>query len=104
MLVTLPVRTRSFAVAGVLAAALAACSTGTVAADDVASQVSDQLGKKVGRAPESVDCPEDLDAEVGATTECTLTDGDTQLGVTVEVTEVDGSNVSFDIQVDDQPQ
>jgi hypothetical protein len=39
-----------------------------VEADDVASQVSDQLEAEVGQRPDSVDCPEDLQGEVGATT------------------------------------
>lgn len=50
-----------------------------------------------------VTCPDDLTAEVGATTRCTLTAGGTELGVDVEVTEVSGGDVSFDIQVDEQP-
>lgn len=89
--------------------ALAGCSlevgnSGPVPASEVAQQVSDQLEARVGRAPDAVECPDDLEAEVGATLRCTLTDGDTELGVDIEVTEVDGSDVRFDIQVDDAPQ
>lgn len=69
----------------------------------VAQQVSDQLEARVGRAPDSVECPEGLKAEVGATLRCILTDGPMQFGVDVEVTAVDGSDVNFDIQVDDAP-
>lgn len=80
---------------------LIGCSgTVVVEADDVASQISDQLEAEVGQRPESVDCPEDLQGEVGATMRCELTAGEDVLGVTVTVTEVDGENVSFDIEVD----
>lgn len=91
---------------GLLAGCSASVSIGndTVDADELASQVSDQLEQQVGRAPDSVDCPEDLDAEEGATTRCTLTDGGVEVGVDVEVTAVEDDTVSFDIQVDDAPQ
>ncbi len=91
---------------GLLAGCSGSVSVGdetTVDADQVAGRVSDQLEQRVGRAPDSVDCPDDLDAEVGATVRCTLTDGETQLGVDVTVTEVDGDTVRFSVQVDDQP-
>ncbi|MDQ4037586.1 MAG: DUF4333 domain-containing protein [Actinomycetota bacterium] len=77
------------------------CSgTVVVAADDVASQISDQLEAEVGQRPDSVECPEDLPGEVGATMRCELTAGEDVLGVTVSVTEVDGATVNFDIEVD----
>ncbi len=80
---------------------LTGCSgTVVVEADDVASQVSDQLEAEVGQRPDSVDCPEDLQGEVGATTRCELTAGAETLGVLVTVTAVDGDVVSFDIEVD----
>jgi hypothetical protein len=80
--------------------ALAACSgTASVSADEVEQQVSDQLAAQVGTAPDSVSCPEDLPAEVGATMTCDLTAGGQSLPVTVTVTSVDGSTVNFDIEV-----
>ena len=54
--------------------------------------------------PDSVDCPDNLKGEVGATTRCMLKDGDDAYGVNVNVTKVEGTNVNFDIKVDDQPQ
>ena len=60
--------------------------------------------KLVGRAPDSVDCPDDLKGEVGATTRCTLRDGGESYGVDVNVTKVEGTDVKFDLKVDDQPQ
>src|ERR1700753_546063 len=46
----------------------------TVDKKDLAKEISAQLEKQVGRAPDSVDCPDDLKGEVGATTRCTLKD------------------------------
>src|SRR6476620_1473971 len=42
--------------------------------------------------------------EVGVTTRCMLKDGDDAYGVNVNVTKVEGTNVNFNIKVDDQPQ
>ncbi len=103
--------TRSTCCASVAATVLllAGCSgsvsvgTGSIDADELADTVSRQLTETVGQEPDAVECPEDLDAEVDATTRCTLTAGDVQFGVTVTVTAVDGSDATFDIKVDDEP-
>ncbi|MDT9592074.1 DUF4333 domain-containing protein [Nocardioides zeae] len=86
------------------ALALTACSAGSVESDDVEDKISSELTQQTGTEPDEVDCPEDLDAEEGATMTCVLTaeDGST-IDVDVEVTEVDGNDVSFDIQVADAP-
>ena len=91
--------------AAVATAAGCSFSTGgvTVAKDDVATEISNQLKQEVGRAPESVTCPSDLKGEVGATLRCDLQDGGETYGVTATVTKVDGTNVKFDIKVDDEP-
>lgn len=99
---------RTFGVSFVLAVsalALAGCSSEkAVEADDVEEQVSSQLAGQTGQTPKSVDCPDDLPAEEGATIECTLvTPEDTEFGVTVEATAVDGDNVEFHFQVDTEP-
>ncbi|WP_340539795.1 DUF4333 domain-containing protein [Nocardioides sp. GXZ039] len=74
-----------------------------VPAADVAEQAKQQLAASVGQEPDDVTCVDDLPAEVGATIRCTLTDAGTQYGVTVTATEVDGTNVKFDVQVDQEP-
>ncbi|NMD60687.1 UNVERIFIED_ORG: uncharacterized protein DUF4333 [Nocardia globerula] len=103
---------RKYLVAAIcVAAALAsgACSASVsvgdkqVPADKVAAQMSSQLAATVGRAPDDVTCPEGLDAEVGATVVCALTDQGTEYDVTGTVTSVDGDNVKFDVQVADTP-
>lgn len=77
---------------------LSGCGSSAVASSDVEEQISNEVKEQVGQAPDSVDCPNDLKAEVGEEESCTLTaDGD-KYDVSVKVTEVDGDNVSFDIE------
>lgn len=95
------------AAATVLATTLATgcSSTPEVSRSDLEKEISSQLEDQVGTAPDDVQCPEEgLTGKVGETQRCTLTAGSDTLGVDVEVTEVDGSDVSFDIQVDDEVQ
>ena len=96
-----------WAAAAVTTAVACSFSAGTsvwVDKAELAKQISAQLKQQVGRAPDSVDCPDNLKGEVGATTRCMLKDGDDAYGVKVNVTKVEGTNVNFDIKVDDQPQ
>ncbi len=80
---------------------LTGCGAGAVSQSDVEDQISSQLTEQIGQEPDSVDCPGDLDAEVGKTMICTLTVGEDELPVNVEVTKVDGNDVNFDIAVSD---
>ena len=84
--------------------ALSSCgdSTPTVKQADVEKEVSTQLEKQVGQAPDDISCPGDLKGKVGTKMRCTLTAGGDELGVSVNVTSVDGDNVKFDIQVDQE--
>ena len=98
-------RLPQLAIVPVLLIGLSACGgTATLSSDEVATKAEDALEQQVGTRPD-VSCPEDVKAEVGATTRCTLTAGDdpTEYGVSIKVQEVDGNNAKFDIQVDDQP-
>lgn len=78
--------------------------------DELASEVQAQLKKKLGEQT-TVNCPQDLDPEVGATTTCTMSGSKGTYDVTVTVTEVEwtGSgnfgvgNAHFDTQVADTP-
>jgi Domain of unknown function (DUF4333) len=98
-------RLRLLAVVPALLAGLSACGTATLSADEVATKAEDALEHQIGVRP-TISCPDDVKAEVGATTRCTLTGGEdpTKYGVSIKVTEVDGDNAKFDITVDDQPQ
>jgi hypothetical protein len=96
-----------FAVLPVAVLGLAGCGAGSVPADDVASAAAQALQEQVGAdVTPDISCPDDLEAEVGASTRCTLTaEGlDGEYGVTVTVNSVDGDKANFDVEVDDQPQ
>ncbi|MEE2043012.1 DUF4333 domain-containing protein [Nocardiopsis tropica] len=76
---------------------------GAVGAEEVAQRSSEMLAEQVGHAPEDFSCSQDLPAEVGAEIRCNLVDGGTNYGVTVTTTAVEGTDVQWDIQVDDAP-
>jgi hypothetical protein len=97
-------RRRLLLAAPLLAVGLAGCGAGTLEASTVEEGAADALEAQVGLRPE-ISCPDSLAAEVGATTECTLTAGDdpTEYPVTVTVTSVDGDRAGFDVQVGDAP-
>ncbi|WP_017584522.1 DUF4333 domain-containing protein [Nocardiopsis valliformis] len=75
----------------------------TVDAAEVAEKSSAMLAEQFGETPDDFTCSEDLPAEVGAEIRCELTNGGESGGVTVTTTEVDGSDVKWDIKVDDAP-
>lgn len=89
------------AITGALLLLLSACGAGSVPEEDVEEQVSNVLAETVGQAPDEVDCPDDLPAEVGAEMRCTLTADGESIGLTVTVTSVEGNNVNFDVKVDE---
>jgi len=90
---------RRLLIAVLLVLGLAACGTDAVARDDLESQAAAALEEQIGAAPE-VSCPEDLPAEVGATTECVATapGSDEEVRLEITVTSVDGDEVQFDIE------
>lgn len=100
-------RTFSVLAASLVLLSAAGCSAGTkpeaVSGSELEKQVSAALEKQVGQAPDDMSCPDELKAEKGATTECTLTAGSDKLGVTVTTTSVtDAGKVNFNVKVDDQ--
>lgn len=106
----IPMSTRSIRPAALLALPAAAllfsgCAFGpaVVKQAEVEKQVSSALEKQVGQTPDSIDCPDDLPAEIGAKMTCVLTANDSTIDVAVTVDKVDGNNVGFDIKVADTP-
>lgn len=79
---------------------LSGCGGSSVESSDVEKQISSELGKQIDQTIDSVDCPNDLKAEVGEEETCTLTADGEDYDVAVKVTKVDGDNVSFDINVE----
>lgn len=90
-------------VAGVLMLGLAAtgCQS-TVEQADVEEEISSKLGEQLGGEPDSVDCPEDLEAEEDHEMQCDLTVEGEDHTVNVTVTNVDGSEVEFDMVLDEE--
>lgn len=78
---------------------LAGCSSGpgAVGKDDVAKQVSEKMTDAQGNKPDSVSCPTDLKAEVGAHLDCAMTVKGEPFNVNVTATSVDGDQVKFDM-------
>ncbi|WP_220451274.1 DUF4333 domain-containing protein [Nocardioides dongkuii] len=93
------------AVAATVATLSTGCSAEVSAGGSAMSegQVEDLLMEKIteeaGQEPDDVDCPDDLDAEVGATMTCTLTAGTDTLDIDVEVTSVEGDDLRFDYEI-----
>ena len=88
----------------VLLLTLGGCTTGALAAADVAAEAEKVLAQQSG-VRGKVRCPHDLDDEVGAEIRCTLTAGSdpAEYGVRIRVTGVDAHSVRFDVAVDRQP-
>lgn len=76
---------------------------GSVPAEEVAEKSSEMLAEQVGQTPDEFTCSDDLPAEVGAEIRCELTHEGESIGVTITVTSVDGSDVQWDVVVDDTP-
>ena len=55
---------------------LSGCGGSSVESSDVEKQISSELGKQIDQTIDSVDCPNDLKAEVGEEETCTLTADD----------------------------
>ncbi|UFU06499.1 DUF4333 domain-containing protein [Ruania halotolerans] len=85
---------------------LVGCSgANAVAQSEVEEVTADQLEAMVGGTRPTIDCPDDLDAEVDTTMDCVLSvdgDEDTYL-VTLTVTSVEDGNVNWDVQVAETP-
>jgi hypothetical protein len=82
-----------------LAIGMTGCSSGpgAVSKDDVAGQVSSKMTDASGNKPDSVSCPEDLKAQVGAQVNCAMKVKGQPFNVNVTVTSVDGDQAKFDM-------
>lgn len=82
------------------------------------SQVQSQLAKQVGQSVPPITCPNELDANLGASTVCTFTGAEGTFNVTVTITDIDwgkttlddgspgnfvSGNARFDLKVADKP-
>ena len=89
--------------AAALSLALAGCGgEDVVDRDGLQTQVETQREKSVGQQGPKAECPDELQAEAGATTRCSMKFPDGTLGITVKVKSKDDDKVQFDIQADDE--
>jgi hypothetical protein len=94
------VRDRRFTllVVGGLALALAGCGEDAVPSDEVEATAVQEFSQQF--EVQSVDCPDDLPAEVGGEITCVLVDGaGGEFEMTATVTEVEGDEASFDLEI-----
>jgi hypothetical protein len=84
---------------------LGGCTAGpkAVTKSDVESQISQKMTGPHGNKPESVSCPEDLKASVGAIMNCEMTVEGRTYAVKVTVTSIEGNQARFDMDLNDQP-
>lgn len=96
----------ALAVAGLLGACSGHVEVGTtpgISKDQLAKTVKERLEAQVGAKADSVVCDGTLPAKVNATQRCVLTAGSQKYGATVTANSVEGTNVKFDVKVDDKP-
>jgi hypothetical protein len=79
------------------ACSFSAGSSHTVAKRDVENQITAKMTDAAGNKPQTVTCPGDLPAKVGAQLNCEMKVKDQTFNVNVTVTSVDGSDVKFDM-------
>ena len=86
-----------------LTGTFAACGQETVDKGDLQTQVREALTKEVGQQAPEAECPEGLEAKVGATTRCFMDFPENKrLNITVKVKSVDGDTTRFDIAADEK--
>lgn len=78
----------------------AGIASAAVSATDVQQMIGSELAAGGEAAPDSVQCPGDLAADVGASITCAVTRGDETRGVTATVTSVaDDGAVALSLQL-----
>ncbi len=70
----------------------------TVDADGAAESITGFVERETGFKPTDVECPEDVEAEVAATFECTFTGPEGPYEAAVEITEIDGDDANFSVE------
>jgi hypothetical protein len=81
-----------------LVVCLVACAA-PLPPQDVSDAVADAFEGELGFRPD-VNCPDDVEAEVGAEGRCTAAVDGATYGATVTVTAVDDDGAEFDVRVD----
>jgi hypothetical protein len=93
------VRRAGIAIAALaLALGAAACGEETVDAGSAADSIAGFVERETGFVPDDVDCPDDVEADVGERFECDFTGPEGPYVAEVEITEIDGDDARFSIQ------
>ena len=81
-----------------LAVGLGACGEATVDSGSAEDSVVEVVAKQTGFHPEDVSCPDDVEATVGQTFECSFTGPDGPYTANMEIKQVEGDDVLFHIE------
>jgi hypothetical protein len=71
--------------------------TATVETDALEQQIGDELAAQAGVVPVSVDCPDDVAAEAGATFECVATADDGSIATITVTQQDDQGNLRWEV-------
>ncbi|WP_051165869.1 DUF4333 domain-containing protein [Amycolatopsis orientalis] len=87
---------------------LAGCSVSVsvgkqVSKEDLERGISDALQQSIGKRPDTVTCPGAIKAVEGESMRCVLTAGGQKVGLTAKIGAVHGSDVRYNVQVDQKP-
>jgi hypothetical protein len=83
--------------AGACSCSIGASSSHAVSQSDVANQITAKMTDAAGNKPDTVKCPTDLPAKVGAQINCEMKVKGSTYNVNVTVTSVNGGDVKFDM-------
>ncbi|GAA1032533.1 MULTISPECIES: DUF4333 domain-containing protein [Amycolatopsis] len=65
--------------------------------------ISDALQQSIGKRPDTVACPGPIKAVEGESMRCVLTAGGQKVGLTAKISAVNGTDVKYNVQVDQKP-
>lgn len=91
---------RSLALLSLPLMVLAGCGSGSVSAADVEEEAAAQFGEQF--PVDSVECDEDLPAEVGASITCVLVSEGASFEMTATASSIEDGQVSLDLELTDE--
>lgn len=81
----------------------AGIASASVSAAELQDMISSQFASQAGQTPDAVNCPSDLDTELGSSITCAVTLGGETRGVTISVASVeDNGQIGLNMQVAQQ--
>ncbi|MCW1959023.1 MAG: DUF4333 domain-containing protein [Mycobacterium sp.] len=79
--------------------ASAGIAAASMSGAEVQEMISSQLAAQTGTPPAAVDCPGELETDIGSSITCALTIGDETRGVTVTVVSFDNGQLNFSMKL-----